>query len=321
MNVPEKKPVPMRTLLAANALVLAGLLSVVVCGLEVYYRYFYDSTDLLGLTRISARWFERHYQYNKLEIRDNIEYMSTVAPGRKRVTFLGDSFTAGHGVADVDKRFVNLMRERTAGRLELHAAARNGFDTGQEVGALRLLADLGYETDVVVLVYVLNDVSDLIPAWQAHLARIYREQADEPFLVRHSYFINKLYYQLKATRDPGVANYFTSIRAAYDGPIWAQQQSRLAGLAEYCRFRNIRLLVVTFPFLQALGPDYAYAGIHRRLDRFWSELGVPHLDLLPVFASYAPEQVVVGKYDAHPNERAHAVAADAIGEFIDKQVN
>ena len=321
MNAPERKTVSIRTLLAVNALVLGGLFGVVFCGFEVYYRYYYDSTDLLGLTRISERWFERHYQNNKLEIRDNIEYTSTVDPGRKRVTFLGDSFTAGHGVADVDRRFVNLLRKRTAGRLELHAAARNGFDTAQEIGALRFLAGMGYETDVVVLVYVLNDVSDLIPAWQANLARVYRERADEPFLVRHSYFINKLYYQLKATRDPGVANYFTLIRDAYDGPIWEQQQARLTGLAEYCRFRNLKLLVVTFPFLQALGPDYAYAGIHRRLDRLWSELGVPHLDLLPVFASYAPEQVVVGKYDAHPNERAHAVAADAIGEFIDKQMN
>jgi hypothetical protein len=39
---------------------------------------------------------------------------------------------------------------------------------------------------------------------------------------------------------------------------------------------------------------------------------VPVLDLRPVLESHAGEGLTVNRFDAHPNERAHALAAAAI---------
>jgi hypothetical protein len=36
------------------------------------------------------------------------------------------------------------------------------------------------------------------------------------------------------------------------------------------------------------------------------------LDLEPVFREHPRENLTVNRYDAHPNERAHEIAADAI---------
>jgi hypothetical protein len=83
--------------------------------------------------------------------------------------------------------------------------------------------------------------------------------------------------------------------------------------AEFC--------VVTFPFLHAIGKDYPYKGIHQQLDNMWKELEVPHLDLLPVFADQPPSELVVSTRDAHPNERSHALAADAITEFLAQELS
>jgi hypothetical protein len=74
--------------------------------------------------------------------------------------------------------------------------------------------------------------------------------------------------------------------------------------------------VVTFPFLHALQPDEGNRYAHQELDRFWRTLGVPHLDLLPVYKNLRPEQLTVNRYDAHPNERANRMAAQAIGRFL-----
>jgi len=77
-----------------------------------------------------------------------------------------------------------------------------------------------------------------------------------------------------------------------------------------------RLAVMTFPFMQALGPHYEYQFIHDKLDQFWRELEVPHLDLLSVYKDLPPQQLTVNPYDAHPNEYANQLAADALNKFL-----
>jgi hypothetical protein len=81
-----------------------------------------------------------------------------------------------------------------------------------------------------------------------------------------------------------------------------------------------QLLVVTFPFLQLEGPDYEYQFAHDQLDEFWRGLGVPHLDLHPVFAEEQRERITVNRYDAHPNEYANLLAAERIDQFLTEQL-
>ena len=316
----ERKRTGIWRLVGGNMLVLAVLLLLIFCAGEIYYRYFFDSTDSFALTLVTRRWFERHYLVNHVPVRDNIEYSLKPAPGMKRISFLGDSFTAGHGVADVEMRFANILRKARGSAQEVHALAECGLDTGAEIAKLRLFFGKGYQTDVVVLVYILNDISDLIPGWQAKQRRIYSDVENANFLVHQSYFINKLYYQVKVARDPDLAGFFSFVREAYDGPLWEQQKDRLRSLMELCKSRNTGFMVVTFPFLQALGPDYTFAPVHEKLGAFWKENGVPHLDLLSVYKSYEPGQLVVGKYDAHPNEFAHKRAAAAIDLFLEQEM-
>lgn len=302
-----------------NLLVLVALLALLGVGGELYYRFGVDSTDSFGLTRVCQRWFQRHYRFNNFGVRDNVEYAMARIPGTRRVTFLGDSFTAGHGIADVEQRFANRVRRALGPGVEVQALAANGIDSGEEIQNLAAVVQGGYELDTLVLVYVLNDVSDIVPQWGAILQRIYAERGREPFLVRHSYLVNMLYYRLKAARDPDIANYYGFVRGAYEGPLWDYQQQRLRGLHDLCRAKGARLLVVTFPLLNALGPDYPYRDVHERLNAFWSGLGVPHLDLTPAYAGRRARDLTIGRYDAHPNEAAHAIAAEAIVQFLRDQ--
>ena len=40
------------------------------------------------------------------------------------------------------------------------------------------------------------------------------------------------------------------------------------------------------------------------------------LDLLPAYRAHRDEDLVVNRFDAHPNERAHAIAAKEILAFL-----
>jgi lysophospholipase L1-like esterase len=313
----EKLPLWLR-LIAGNSLLFLFLCSMVLVSGEVYYRFFNDTTDSFGLTKTTQRWFERHFHPNRSGFRDSVDYMNRIPPGRRRVTFIGDSFTAGHGIPSVEDRFANRIRRAIPGN-EVHVFAQCGWDTGDQLSFLPALDESEYQTDLVVLVYCLNDIADIVPEWQIIHERVY----DSPrpgFFIENSYSLNMMYYRWKATRDPDVSNYYQFVRENYEGPIWEQQKRRLRLFRDKVRSRNGKLLVVTFPFLHALGPEYEYQPIHDCLSEQWSELDVPHLDLLSVYESLDPAEVVVNANDAHPNENAHAMAADAIAEFLKKHL-
>jgi hypothetical protein len=63
-----------------------------------------------------------------------------------------------------------------------------------------------------------------------------------------------------------------------------------------------------------------FKSVHEQLDRYWKENGVPHLDLLATFSNLPPAKLVVNPHDAHPNEYAHALAAEAIDEFLKREI-
>lgn len=301
-----------------NLAVLVALLAAVLAAGEIYCRFLLDSTDAFGLTLVSERWFARHYRFNAARVRDDVEYPAAIPPGKRRVTFLGDSFTAGHGIADVGRRFGNLVREAHRTDWDVSVLAMNGYDTGEEVEGLKRMSRTGYALDVVVLVYVLNDISDLLPERGRIEDRIRADHEAEGFLLRNSYFVNLLYYRWKTARDPDLRGYYGFVRRAYDDPaIWSRQEERLRGLAAFCARRSAKLLVVTFPFLGTPRRDYAYREVHAKLDAFWQGLGVPHLDLLPVLEEHGLEKLMISRRDPHPSEAAHRIAADAIIPFIE----
>jgi hypothetical protein len=174
----------------------------------------------------------------------------------------------------------------------------------------------GYQVDQVVLVCVLNDIADMMPSQGEAMSRALAVLDHSPWIVRKSYMLNLGYHHYRASRDPYLGNYCFYVREAYSGPLWKQQQERLAAFRDLVQAQGGHLAVVTFPFLNALGPNYEYRFVHDELDQFWRELGVPQLDLLPVFEGLPPSRVTVNRFDAHPNECANKLAAAAIDKWL-----
>ena len=302
-------------LLIGNALVLLCLVTPVMLAGETYFRFFYDATDSLAYTRVSERWVQRHWQVNSAGCRDNVEYTPAIQPGKRRISFVGDSFTAGHGIKDVEDRFPNRLR-RAHPDWEIHVVAMVGLDTGGELALMKKAFARGYQVDQVVLVYCLNDIGDLMPPQADATGRVLAELDNDGWLFRNSYMLNLWHHHYRASRDPYLGNYCSFVREAYEGPLWEQHRERLKAFRDLIQAHGGRLAVVTFPFLHALGPDYEYRAIHDKLDRLWLELGVPQLDLLSIYEGLPSSQVTVNRYDAHPNERANALAAEAIDKWL-----
>jgi hypothetical protein len=308
-------------LVAGNALLSLLLLSLVFVALEVQLRWLYDDTDVWNRSRVSRRWFERHWIENQEGVRDDVEYARARSKGVPRITFLGDSYTAAHGVKDVGERFVNRIR-RERPDWEVHAYAYNGANTPEEIEVLRRITAEGYELDVVVLVYCYNDIDSQIPEFQALYRRVDLAPDVIGPLLEASYAADWYYQRWRLARialGDGVP-YAQLRRDAYLGRPWEGTAYNLELLLREVRARGGRFAVVTFPWMQMLLAGDPIDPMHAVLERFWREQGVPHLDLLPAYRELPADELVVNARDTHPNARAHAIAADAILRFLEREV-
>ena len=200
----------------------------------------------------------------------------------------------------------------------MHVLASVGLDTGGELALMKKAFARGYQVDQVVLVYCLNDIGDLMPPQADATGRVLAELDNSGWLFRNSYMMNLWHHHYTASRDPYLGNYCSFVREAYSGDLWEQQKERLKAFRDLVQAHGGHLAVVTFPFLHALGPNYEYRFIHDKLHRLWQELGVPQLDLLSVYEGLPSSQLTVNRFDAHPNECANQLAAEAIDKWLQR---
>jgi hypothetical protein len=309
---------------SGNALLTLFLLSLVFLSFETYYRFLFDATDRMMSTKVSQRWYERHWETNNRGARDDLDYSYEKPAGLRRITFLGDSFTAGHGVL-LEERFANVIRKARPD-WQIHALARLGSSTAEQLALLEKVIQHGYELDVVVLVYYFDDIFDFMD--QAELARFITDFITIPpiglrFLVERSFAINTLYYRwTQREYSPTHATLISLVEDAYSNGPWQQQRKLLSRVNETVRRNGGTLATVTFPWLIGLDEGESQLRVmHERLDEAWREEGAPHLDLLPVFLDHAGEGLIVSKHDDHPSVRAHLLAAKEIEDLLENTVS
>ena len=255
-------------LMAGNLLVFLLFTSVFFLGLETYYRFVYDESVGDNRTKVSRRWFERHWQTNTNGVRDNRAYALAKTAGTRRITFIGDSFTAGHGIKDVGERFVNRVRKALPDR-EVQSFAVLGWDTATELEGLESIFAMGYETDGVVLVYTANDISGLVPEWKDVYFRWMKRPESLSFALDHSYFLDLYHYRFLRwwnSRNPDEDDFRSLIARAYDAdsPTWQEHEAKLTEFRDALLAHGVDFAVVTFPVMHGQQIETQIA-THRRL--------------------------------------------------------
>lgn len=293
---------------------------------ELWFALFYDRTDSFNTTNVSARWFEQHVVLNPQGFRDTEPFKRTVPEGQKRIVFLGDSFTFGHGVERVEDRFSDrvgqLLNQKEPGKYQVANLALSGIAVNDMAPLWEhTVVQTDSQVDLVIYAICLNDIE-----W---MARQETEEQYKPlqvfkprfFLFRDTYFYNWLYFRLQMLRQPKLVNYYDYVRKYYAGPPWKLMEAELDKLHDSTRKHGTELRLVIFPFLHNLGPDYPFREAHARIVQYAQDRHLRVLDLEPILSPHAAEGLTVNPFDAHPNPRAHALAAEAIvRELLPEQI-
>ena len=251
--------------IAVKATFSCWLFACLLTVVEVYFAFVFDSTDSFDITNVSRVWYTRHIQPELYPLtfrsgetilfRDDRPLPDRLEPGQEHVCFLGDSFTFGHGLADVTQRFSNRLRTALDAARPGKYVVSNLADAGKdlpwcEAVVNRMVSD-GRRIDVLVYVVCLNDIE----SYHANHMQLYEQiEAIRPrsFLVRETYFPNLLYCRLRVAAVPKIRDYYGFLADYYQGPPWQKMASDWDRWRQACLTADIDFRVVIFPFLQNL---------------------------------------------------------------------
>jgi hypothetical protein len=300
-------------LMFGNVVVFVTLVGALFLVFEGYFLFFYDQTDTFGFIRTSHRWMARHVRRNNLGFRDDA--FRPPSDTTVRIGVLGDSFTFGQGVKDPKKRFTDLLEARLNTekdrRYDVLNVSQLGWDTGDHARLIGKLHTL-LRFDTVILAYCMNDIRDLTPAAENIRNIIRSRPAWMDFLASRSLFLDFVLARLTFFRAKDLFRY-DWLKEAYDNPaLWGMQQARLTRIAAFSKEAKVPLYFVIFPMLAEEWQDYSLTEVHQRLREFLTGQGIPVLDLMEIYRQYPVKELWVSRYDTHPNEMAHRLAAEAI---------
>jgi lysophospholipase L1-like esterase len=247
----------------------------------------------------------------------------------RRIAFLGDSFTLGIGVRDVDTlpaQFERAMRQSesrvpgTGVRAPGLGARRHkrgpkqqqqlqvlnfGISDSSTPRQIELLEEqvLRFQPDVVILVLFLND-ADL-----RGTSEFLRDGKTWAGLRQHSYFVNALIGSVEAARlhREMVEQYqsgYTDGRLGWETMKAAIRKGQALSVAE-----GFEWVVALYPVLFRLDERYPFEAAHRTIARFCQAAEIPFVDLLDSLRGQRDTDLWVHRTDQHPNELAHALAA------------
>ncbi len=287
---------------------------------EIWCAFGVDQSDAFNMTNISKRWFQKYIeaQRNQSGWRDVREFPRTLPDGTRRICFFGDSFTIGHGVRRREDRFTDRLdaelNQAQPGKFQVANLGDPGLEVSQIEARAKSLLDQGYQIDVAIYVFMLNDIEGYDPRTQEVIKSL---QQAEPrfFLISETYFPNWLYFRWRQASGRG-GEYFPHLRDSYNEAPWEGLKRKLDQLHDDFKTHHVDYRMVIFPFLHNLRPDYPFHEAHRKLSEYCRAAGIPVLDLEPVLTAHAAETLTVNRFDAHPNERAHAIVAEALKDQL-----
>ncbi|GJM44628.1 MAG: hypothetical protein DHS20C21_14700 [Gemmatimonadota bacterium] len=250
--------------------------------------------------------------------------------GTFRVLGLGDSFTFGEGVREEDTFLRRLERRFNEGqggspRFEFLNAACGGYNTADEVLYLERKW-LALAPDVVLIVFYLNDAYNhetimemgedvganlTQPSGLARWSLVWDHVQHRVATRRQAKRIER-FYRAPFFREPG--EYLPYADAAKAD--WRRTRAGFRRAAEIAEEAGLGIGLVLFPMLYELDDDHPFTEVHRFVAAEAERLGIPVLDLLPAFRGRDAKDLWVHPGDHHPNERAHAIAADEIEVFL-----
>lgn len=317
---PKKKKV----LLAITSTLFMAVFALSIC--EAYFRYLYDVPDGLGFLKVSGKWTQRHVVHNNYFFRDR-DFDTEKKAGITRIGVLGDSLAWGGGIESIDDRFSNILEKKLRGaghNVEVYNLGKPGFDTDQEVAEFEKVRHLDF--DIIIWEYFLNDIQ---PVEKSTGTTIIETNRDLPtyvsFFTNKSFFLDYLYWKLTPIHQKTYVQLKQADIAQYKNEqLLSSHKEKIKNFIQSFQGTNTKIIAMIFPSLLVLEENSYYAeDIHEVMTEVFKNNKVEVIDLLSELIGRNGTYYMASKFDPHPNEEVHKIAAQKLFEatlkLIDKE--
>lgn len=243
---------------------------------------------------------------NAYGLRD-VDFPLIKPPGVARILMLGDSLTFGWGVP-IEKTYAKQIESilRAEGRsVQVINTGVGNYNTAMEV---EYFFERGkdFDPDIVVLNYFINDAEPM---------PTYNTNVFNRNLRAYVYFASRLDAALRSAEIGNHSDWQQYYTALYDEQKNAEAlrsvRSSIARLAEYCRTRQIPLLLANYPELRVI-KNYPFSNVDAFVEQIAKDNDIEYFSLLPSVRDKAPESLWVTAPDPHPSVVAHTAFALAL---------
>ncbi len=235
-------------------------------------------------------------------------------PGERRILVLGDSVTFGWGVSQGETfsdRMEPLLRARTGERWQVVNAGVNGYNSEQEAIYLQT-EGMRYKPDIVLLVYVHNDVNPAFdpnattwrryPTWPSSLPELLNQIRTLSFLYQSTNLFTRI--QREESLNGRIGQGVGSTPSIAKHPRWPSSLQALRDIANQCE--NARV-----PFLVALN-----SGDDPQFFAALAQLGIHAIALEPAWQRIPPNDRHVSRIDSHPSASVHSEFAKILVDSL-----
>lgn len=262
---------------------------------ELGYVHPREVTYYLGRNRVVL---------NSRGLRRNSDIAYDKPVGEKRVLVLGDSVAFGWGV-NQGETFSELMepllQNRTAENWKVLNSGVNGYNSEQEAKYFRIEGSR-YSPDIVILIYVPNDVEPSIPTLHSKTGWPSSPWEGIGRVRQHCLLYQLAMLNLRKTE-------YSKFPSIVQHPGWSRSRTALEDIAAGCKSAGI-------PFLVAL-----CGGSEFKCDmKFIQELKRTQIDAIclePAWQNVPPRNRRVSRIDSHPSAAVHFEVAKLLVDELE----
>ncbi len=302
-----------------NITLLISAILIIFAVSEVALRIAYNETTFAGGYGPGSLKFNRKYvEINKDGMRDrNFDFRKP--DGTIRIASVGDSFAFGSGIKNVNNTYSKILESElndlnNSFNYDVLNFGIMGLSTDDELNLIKNKV-LKYNPDIILIGYVSNDFVNIEQIdYKEHFTIL-----PGGFWIRNFFFTYAL-IELKINRlleNIGFKKNGLSITLEkLNSEKNVKHNKRLfEEINNVSKRHNIKIIVVNFPVIYRL-KDYPLQEVNRFISSVSIKNEFVYLDLTPVYEKYSEQDLVVNKYDSHPNELGHKIAAKEILEKL-----
>jgi hypothetical protein len=269
--------------------------------------FFVPKTSNYGKSLANSVW-ERYWWRNNLNGFRDKEFTAKDST-KKKLVFIGDSFTAGQGIKNPDDRYSNLVGFAVKDSFEFYNVGISGTNTETKA---QTLYTLPFKPDVLVYEYFADDVVDTrirLDSVEPHKDPYKGTPAILVSLIENSYLLNYLYWSFPHFM---IADYKTYLTDSYQNAAVDREHKKvMSRLISYCKANNIRLVFLTIP----LPTEYAYSNaLTKNMEQLFADSNLININPTPALDTIPLKEIMVNDVDTHLNERGNKILANQILE-------